>query len=323
MNKKIVRIAFLQEQEIVKLYTDGYGSYTIGKMFDVSCSRILYILHKYGISKNNNKYYSSALNNEQIETMISLYDNVINIRQLGNIFNIWPNAIKGLLQRRGIKIRQCSRPKIIFREAFLNQIDIYTAYFYGFILGDGSFSESKKHKIPKLKIALSIKDRGILNMFCDWMDMPKSHLIELKKVNQVQLDISSNNIGINKNLWGLIRNKTYNPLIPELKDKVLLKYFLIGLIDADGHVVCSKKKGYKIELVGNKKIMNWVEEMFRFIGFKGFIKKDIKDDVVWSRLIVGRKKDVIELSKILDISNCNFLLKRKWEPVKNYLSSIS
>lgn len=316
MRNKIVRFSLEQEREIISLYKDGYGSEILGKQYGVSSSRICLILKKYSISKNNNKYLS-VLSKKEIYLILKLYQNGATVGQLAKDFGVYPNAIKGILTRRGIKIRQYTKPKFHFNEDFLLINSAESAYFYGFILGDGTFNI--KSNTPFIKISINELDLSILKKFCKWLSIPLNKLYYFEKINQYQLDIRSKYLYHIADTWGLVPNKTYNPKIPQLNDLNLLKYFIIGLIDADGYVKFIKNKPYRIELVGNKKIMDWVELQLRNLGFIGHIIRYSPANVVWSRLVVGRKNDVIELAKILNINSCPFLLKRKWHDLQNFI----
>ena len=135
--------------------------------------------------------------------------------------------------------------------------------------------------------------------------------------NVTTLRINNSFLKADLSMWGLVPNKTNNPIIPSISTD-LLNYFIIGLIDADGTVKFNKKK--TVRLVGNKQIMYWVLESIKKMGFTGHYNHYTEYSDLWSIIDISRKKDVIDLCKILKIDKCNFLLNRKWQDIKNYLT---
>jgi len=314
MRSKIVKLSSEQEEHIGALYKDGYGSTYLGKLFSVSSSRIWLILNKNNIPKNNNKY-TNSLSEEDKASMIKMYLDGITLEGVSKKFNVCKNTVKTTLNNRGIKCRKTKDVlKTSFDKMFFLTKSDRLAYFYGFVLGDGTYSDKN---IAKIKIAVNSKDVSILENFCHWMTVDASHLFHYKNTRCVEFYIRDNIIKRDKKYWGVIENKTYNPIIPQIKNKKLLRYFLIGLIDADGHIVYGNNKGGQFQLVGNKKIMQWFISSINNLGYSGQIVHRTYEDKVWSRVCIYNKKDVMNLSKVLRVNECDFLLGRKWNNVKN------
>ncbi len=319
MSSPQVKFTIEQEMKIISLYKDGYGSQTLGRQFGVSSSRILLILNKHNIKRNGNKFSNKSLNINKIK-MVEMYNDGYTLSQIGQVFDIFPNAVKSILLNRGVVMRKAEDySKIKFNTDFFKFKTNELAYFYGFVLGDGTYSS--KSGVPKIKIGIHLNDVDSLKMMCDWFSFPKESIFYYKNKKVVELIIRDSILGKNKKYWGVIENKTYNPIIPKLRNKSLLKYFLIGLIDADGHVSYKRNKHYLMDLVGNKKIMDWVKDMLIYLGYKGAIRTLHTKGKVWSRIRVQRKQDLFDLAKVLGVENCDFLMKRKWsaliESIKN------
>lgn len=307
---KMVRFTLNQEQEIISLYNDGYGCVNLGKLFGVSSSRILLILNKYNIKRNGNKF-SNISSNKDKEKMIQMYSEGMTLQEVGDKFGVYENTVKCIINNRGVKCRKTKDVlKIPINEDFFMIKSKELAYFYGFVLGDGTYTIH--NKIPRIKIGVHIQDIFILETFSKWTNIDRSHLYFYKHKKLVEFRIRDNILKKNRKYWGVIQNKTYNPIIPQIKDKELLKSFLIGLIDADGHITYEYGKGGQFQLVGNKKIMKWFIKTIKNLGYCGAIKEYAKPDKIWSRVCISRKKDVVELAKILDAENCPFLFQRKW-----------
>jgi hypothetical protein len=303
------------EKEITTLYENGETTTSLSKLYNVSDVRILYILRKYKIETRKNKIIDISTKNE----IARLYEDGYTSTKLMEIFDISNKSVFNILEEmcvasRGIAGFSRDFKKYKFNIDFFNKITPELAYFYGFCLGDGSISIINKNSFVRFN--LHKKDRVILENFVKWMSAPIDMIKELKNKNQVALRINHSIFKQDHSRWGLVPNKTYEPSIPII-DKEWLPYFIIGLIDADGHIKFNKK--YVIKLVGNKKIMKWFIESIRFLGFEGHFNYYDDYSDVWSIVDISRKKDVIALAKILDVVNCDFLLSRKWNDVKNFI----
>lgn len=304
-----------KEQEIIDLYHDGGTTTSLSKLYDVSDSRILYILRKHGIKTRKNKIVDIIVKRE----IALLYKDGYTSTKLEEIFNVSNKTIFNILDEFGIKSRGINGfsrdfKKYKFDIKFFNEITPELAYFYGFCLGDGSISITNKNSY--VRIHIHKKDKVILENFVKWMSAPLDMIKEVKGKNQVALRINHSIFKEDHSKWGLVPNKTYEPSLPVI-DKKWLPYFIIGLIDADGHVKFEDK--HIIKLVGNKKIMKWFIESINLLGFEGHLNHYEQYSDVWSIVNISRKKDVIELAKILDVVNCDFLLSRKWDNVKNFI----
>lgn len=308
MRKKNVKLSDLDEKEICELYLKGDGIQKLVVNYNVNDSRIHYILKKFKIKKRKSKFSnkSSLLDKEN---MVALYKSGKTLEEVADLFLIWPNAVKSIIKNRGVILRKCEEYSITKIDAdFFKIKSVELAYFYGFVLGDGTFRLFKK--IPMLKIALHTKDEDTLYMFAKWMKMDDNKNFYIYKNKKcTEFHVRNNILNINKAYWGCVENKTYYPIIPNLKNKNLLRPFLIGLIDADGHI----SKNGNFQLVNNTVIINWFEDMLKFLGFKGnIIIKNYKGKV-WSRLFINKKNDVKELCNLLRAAEFDFIFKRKWD----------
>lgn len=185
---------------------------------------------------------------------------------------------------------------------FLNNINIQSAYWWGFIMADGHLT-----KKGELIIQLNKRDENHLNKLAALLNT-KTTII---KENFVVLRIQDKSFG---ERWLKIFNiktpKTYTP--PDLSvfyNTELLLPFFIGLIDGDGCIWESKKwLSLRIELHNN-----WLNELElisnklkEFYGISCKVKTTKRGT---SKLDINTKKDL----KILKdyVKNVNFL-ERKW-----------
>jgi len=265
--------------------------------------------------------------------VIQLYSDGYSSNEIANIFNLNGQTILNCLHRNNIIVKDCNDPIYLGRNK-INKFDtsfFFTeseklAYMMGFILGDGNLRLNKKHSAYRITITAHVNDLSHIVMFCDWIKYDPKNIGFSKKVKRCDLMLNDKVFDTKSDYfkeWGIVPVKTYNPIIPIapiLNDKRMLRLFLIGLIDADGSVSFKYGGRYGIELVGNNVIMSWVKSMFDLIGYGGQLLIVGKDEDIWSRIVIQKKLDVLELAKALDIKNCDFCMDRKWSDIKKALA---
>jgi hypothetical protein len=251
---------------------------------------------------------------------IEMYAQGLTLKQISKELKIGATTVKNYILLSGAQLRgraECQN-KIIFDKDFFFLQDGRLAYFWGFFLGDGSVSDN--NGINRIKVAVNKKDISILENFCKWLSIDLSNIKTYQNYSEFYLrDKLFDSILMNR--WGAVKNKTYEPILPIIKNKKTLKLFLIGLIDADGHIVYGNNKGGQFQLVGNIKIMEWFIDSIKKLGYSGQVVHRIYTDKVWSRVCIYNKKDIISLAKILKINECDFLLDRKWHNIKDFLQN--
>jgi len=249
----------------------------------------------------------------------------IPLKNIAKKYNICYGTLKKILKSKNIslEIREESA------NWFLTKPSSELLYFWGFILGDGCLTKDNG-----LHISLDVKDKIILERFCDWLGYPKNRIKENLRIRKdrkknkeitVTLCLYNKNIINNATKYGIILNKTNFPILPNLSKEEIIP-FLIGLIDADGHVkyqstrISGKRirKDNVISIVGNNLIMDWVISCFKILNFNSKIHcVHVRNS---KRISIFKKEDVIKLSKILNIKeNYKFALSRKWFSIYEYL----
>lgn len=249
---------------------------------------------------------------------VKLYSQGMSLKQVSKELKIGATTVKNyvLLSGSSLRDQRLCQNKVYFNKEFFNIKDERLAYFWGFFLGDGSVSNN--NGINRIKIAVHKKDIGILNQFCEWLSVDVCNVKQYKNYAEFYLRDKMFSSKL-MNHWGAVSNKTYDPCCPVIKNKQLLKSFLIGLIDADGTVYFKDKKRYNISMVGNQTIMKWFIKSILYLGYSGDIKHYTHYSDVWSRVFINKKQDVIDLARILQVDECNFLLDRKWCDIKDIL----
>lgn len=257
--------------------------------------------------------------------------------KLAKEYNVSSWSITNFLKENNIKIRSIQDLKIKFDENFFFRECHKTYYFWGFILGDGCLITHKQgHKY--ITISLKDTDKCILLNFCKYIKINKSHIKTYSSnklhpdFKYVRLEFYGNFFKSDFSKFGIVSNKTYNPVIPNISTE-FIKSFLLGLIDADGSVAWKKPRTnniypnrktsfeHSISLVGHPLIMNWVINQFRLLGFNGNINTQMVKGK-WKRIRIQRKNDVFNLAKILELEKYyNLCLKRKWENLYKEIKS--
>lgn len=303
-------------KEWIYLYEDGYSSIEISRKFNVDDSTILNHLKKNSIKIRTDTHWKAPkLTNETIK--LELIDNYrINstktIKSISKETGISTLTISKLFNSRHVEINNRNR-KWNFNEDFFKLENWKLAYFWGFCLGDGCLYRSKK--TSRIQITLHEKDKIILETFCDWLDMSKEAIYKIPKKNTVSLIISSEIFKGDFSRFGIIPNKTYNPITPaEDFSLAFLKPFIVGLVDADGTIRTNKGKYRRFGLTCNKKVINWFIKSIRRLGFNEEIKLEMPQNKIWGKALIYKHKHVEKLISLISPAKY-FNLSRKWNQI--------
>lgn len=265
--------------------------------------------------------------------IISDYEGGQSVASLAREYDVNPWSIKNLLIKNDVKTRTPADLKIKFDEDFFFANTPETYYFWGFMLGDGCLIQHKQgHRY--ITITLKENDECVLQQFCEWLSMDKIHIkhgVSNSKTQWSRLEVYGTFFKQDFSKFGLVPNKTYEPVLPQLESK-LVKPFILGLIDADGSVAWHKsmtnnkfphrkqQHEYSLQLVGHPIIMDWVKQQLRIIGYTGNINEQIVKNK-WKRIRIQKKKDIIDLANCLNLKEYHQLcLPRKWHALYQNIS---
>lgn len=125
------------------------------------------------------------------------------------------------------------------------------AYWVGFIFADGSISENNR-----LKVTLKSADRGHLEKLASFVESQSNINYERSARYSTYAHMDSVSVPRLKSRFDLRPRKTYNPPahLP-YQDKELLKCFLIGFIDGDGHI--KKQTGRRASAIRTVSHLSW------------------------------------------------------------------
>jgi hypothetical protein len=178
-----------------------------------------------GLKKDNWNYWS-----EQEIELLKVHWPVSNKKTLLEIFperNYRSISVKALELKLKTKIKRQSKGSL----TFLDNLDNSSAYWWGFIMGDGCLHDTC------LSIQLSNIDKTHIEKIAKHLELKVKERVVNSRI-YVYIAIESKEFMLKwKKLLELTGPKTYNPPNVNifLSDQFFLP-FLIGFIDADGHI---------------------------------------------------------------------------------------
>jgi hypothetical protein len=197
---------------------------------------------------------------------------------LGGQYGISNVAVSGILQRRGISRRSlhdAQRLRVPVDEAvFSGSITEASAYWVGFLMGDGSVYYSKYSK--HLSLGVSIVDINHIYKFREFLH--SGHTVSIarrvqynnyKGQDMAVINIASHKLVESLEYYGVVTGKTFRTVDTHGLEND--KNFWRGLVDADGCIYEGITDS--ISLCGTKRLMN------QFLQFARTIEPRIKSEV--------------------------------------------
>jgi DNA-binding transcriptional regulator WhiA len=181
-----------------------------------------------------------------------------------------------------------------------------SAYFLGLFYADGSMHNKEYH----LKLKLQEKDLHILESLKYFLETDRPIYFHKKQKdmhqNQYSLVITSKKIYNDLKNYGLHPNKTFSITLPLNLDQNLLRHFLRGLFDGDGHVADHEWNitGYTPFL---KEIKNYLEKN---LNIKSQLSINHKRNILTSKIRIRSITDIKSIYNYL-YGDANLYLFRK------------
>lgn len=188
------------------------------------------------------------LTKEQVLEVVKLYESKeYTCKDIAKIYDVWPNSIVGLLKRRGFNLKNHKKlsKKYTINEEYFDIINAEDkAYFLGFLYADGCNYETR----ASIQISLQEEDLGILEELNKKINSNRpirfcKKAMESRK-NQYCLTVSSRYMSKRLAELGCVQKKSLILKFPteEQVPKYLLRHFIRGYFDGDGHFSITKKK---------------------------------------------------------------------------------
>ena len=208
-------------------------------------------------------YYSLGLTRLRNE-IVSLYKSGKNTPELAILYNCRPQSINYQLHRAGIELRQEHRYYTINNSFFENIDNEYKAYWFGFLLADGSIQQ---HRII---LGLSVKDKKHIQLF--QQHIKSNHPIKYRKTKnkgKIIGKVAIVDIGCLKLIEQLKQlawyefKKGISPIAFEKVPIELRRHMIRGFFDGDGCITKNRTSTHmgferKIKFCGSEDTMKWI-----------------------------------------------------------------
>lgn len=196
------------------------------------------------------------------------------------------------------------------------------AYYLGFLLGDGSI---RKEGGTANNIALTIKDRTVLEGLCDLIGLPHrciKHKASSRPGRADLFTISFSDPKIREMAapFGIVPRKSSRFVTPHVPPR-LLPGFLRGLVDSDGYCSAVRKSpasSYvqpRIGFCGTPGLVSWFCQGLRDLGYTGNITRTDKSST-HSAVVISGKQGAFPVFHLL---NGDPRLERKWRKIEDLL----
>lgn len=206
------------------------------------------------------------LSSIDVEKLCFLYQSEnITIVDISKRFGITKTAVKGLLERRNITIRNDKsklKRKYTLDESVFDIIDSQEkSYLLGLLFADGN---NDGH--TEISIQLSEVDITILEKFREFFktDRPLEFISKKnnKQHNQYRLRINSRHICDKLTKYGCTKNKSLTLKFPTCIPSEFIHHFIRGYFDGDGCISINKNNYLQFSIVGTKEFIGSVADIF-------------------------------------------------------------
>lgn len=261
--ERVPNDVFIQKYNQVKSIKE------VSLFFGVSYMTVLRRIKKLGCQKfTNDSKYSD-------EEFFAICSNSLSMKQAAEQMGIPFSTFRRRAERlncyvpnpAGIGVEKEYHSKYSVNEDYFNIWTPQMAYWYGFIVADGSIMGSRKHTF---RLRLSSKYKYMLEYFKNDVQFTgpilegttKASKMSGKVYSYSELIINNKNFVNSLIKIGVVERKTYQDIeyINYVPDE-FKPYYLIGLFDGDGHI---EKSSGCISFVGNK------VNLFATLAYFGF-----------------------------------------------------
>ena len=216
-----------------------------------------------------------VISDQEVEAIYKMYKDGTKVSDIAKDFGVTNSTIYTRLNRRygplG-KERAVNKRKYTVDESFFEIIDTQEkAYIMGWFYSDGSNSVSPN--IAKIDVAedsvdILIKIREVIGSNARIIPMKNSANSYAGENAQMLYRLGIYNKKVSKQIaaLGICGNVTYTRTWPEWLSEDLEPHFIRGLIDGDGCISISKKKGFLIGYWGTAMMCDGLSKVLTKVG---------------------------------------------------------
>lgn len=304
------------DEEILKMYREGFSSTYIADYFGVSKPGVIDRLRKYNVirhTKSKNMITSGYSLKKYDSKIIELYNNGYSIEHIGKILNLnrcsvfYRLKINNINRRSTKGIKHSQRCPTITLDFFKYKIKTEKDnfdYFLGIFASDGNVYNNN------IRIS-GIADENVefLKHWCDFLNNKISIHRRLRTnketyYNEVRFK-NQDIVNLLSKEYGITPNKTFTIKLPYINWNVVR-----GAFDGDGCLVKDKRcNSWKFEIVSVSE--QFAYQLYDFYKEEGLYAHIYKENNLYKINILQRKdiqKVFINLYK-----DCSYYLKRKYD----------
>ena len=216
-----------------------------------------------------------VISDQEVEAIYKMYKDGTKVSDIAKDFGVTNSTIYTRLNRRYGPLgkgRAVNKRKYTVDESFFETIDTpEKAYIMGWFYSDGSNSVSPN--IAKIDVAedsadILIKIREAIGSNARIIPIKNSANSYAGEKAQMLYRLGIYNKVVSNQIaaLGISGNVTYTRTWPEWLTEDLEPHFIRGLIDGDGCISISKKKGFTISYYGTKMMCEGLSEVLSKIG---------------------------------------------------------
>jgi hypothetical protein len=240
----------LPEADVVESYLDGHSASSVAASYGVSPGTVLRVLKKSGVELH------SGVSDEDIIAEVNEDHGFGFVARVSKALGVSRARVSKIAKESGYEVRTTKFD--VSSKLFASVVDEATAYWLGFMFGDGYVLSNMKD----FGVTLAASDRDHLVKFVQFLGVPEEVIGDY--VNSTSFGsaayskfvLRSHEVCSNLISLGCVPKKSHVVEGPDGLPQELTRHFIRGLVDADGYI--SKTKYHSVELVGSKPLLDWV-----------------------------------------------------------------
>ena len=290
------------ENDIIKMYLEGYSCREVSEEYNTNPSTVFNILKRNGIDIRT----KGGIIKLPVNKIINDYNNGIRITDIAKQYNVNIKTIYNYLDKAGIERNYIYINRSLRRDYFKNIDSIDKAYFLGFIISDGC-----AQKDNNLTICIQKRDYYILEIFRQCIQNENPLYFNPVR-NEVTFHCKSKELLDDLSKYGVVPCKSLITYLPLLHEN-MMPHLIRGIFDGNGWFSSkSQSLGY---CAGNKTIVTQFRD-FLVYTLNVYPVKVIQRDIHTFQISWSSIKDIVKIANYMYNFAFNYYLRRKFEEYK-------